>query len=158
MKYAFFWIPARYGEAEADALNRFLATQRVVTATKEFAMRGGEPGWAFAVEALVETAPKAPARSKPKIDYKEALPAEEFAVFARLREWRKAVAEREGLPAYAVLTNEQLAELARKRPLSKGTLSDMEGIGPARIQKYGEALLEQLGAHKAADDKGEGGK
>ena len=37
------------------------------------------------------------------------LKPEEFEVFSRLREWRKAAAEKEGVPVYTVLTNEQLA-------------------------------------------------
>jgi hypothetical protein len=41
------------------------------------------------------------------VDYREVLKPEEFEVFSRLREWRKAVAEKEGIPVYAVLTNGQ---------------------------------------------------
>lgn len=37
-------------------------------------------------------------------------------VVRKLRGWRKAAAEREGVPVYAVLTNEQLAAIATKRP------------------------------------------
>ena len=43
---------------------------------------------------------------RPKVDYKEVLKPDEFEVFSRLREWRKGVAEREGVPVYTVLTNE----------------------------------------------------
>jgi hypothetical protein len=38
------------------------------------------------------------------VDYKEVLKPEEFEVFSRLREWRKGVAEKEGVPVYTVLT------------------------------------------------------
>jgi len=34
---------------------------------------------------------------RPKVDYKEVLKPEEFEVFSRLREWRKGVAEKEGV-------------------------------------------------------------
>ena len=45
----------------------------------------------------------------PEVDYREVLKPEEFEMFSRLREWRKALAEKEGVPVYTLLTNEQLA-------------------------------------------------
>ena len=49
---------------------------------------------------------------KQRVDYKEVLSPADFALFAKLRDWRKATAEQEGIPVYAVLTNEQLAAIA----------------------------------------------
>ena len=46
---------------------------------------------------------------RPRVDYKEILSADEFAVFVRLREVRKQLAATEAIPVYAVCTNEQLA-------------------------------------------------
>ena len=63
----------------------------------------------------------------PKVDYKEVLKPEEFEVFSRLRDWRKTVAEQEGVPVYVVFTNEQLAEMVRKRVASKAELGGIEG-------------------------------
>lgn len=40
----------------------------------------------------------------------EILPPEQFAVFARLRDVRKRLAEVHGIPVYAVLTNEQFTQ------------------------------------------------
>ena len=49
-----------------------------------------------------------------KIDYKAVLSEGAFAVFSLLRDLRKTLAEAEGVPIYAVFTNEQLAKAARK--------------------------------------------
>ena len=49
-------------------------------------------------------------------DYKQVLKPEEFEVFSRLREWRKGVAEKEGVPVYVVFSNEQLAETRATEP------------------------------------------
>jgi superfamily II DNA helicase RecQ len=46
---------------------------------------------------------------KSKVDYKDILTPEEFTLFSKLREVRKKLAEENGLPVYAVCTNEQLA-------------------------------------------------
>jgi superfamily II DNA helicase RecQ len=48
------------------------------------------------------------------------------------------------MPAYAVFTNEQLAEIAKARCATLADLGKIEGIGPARVEKYGEAVLTNL--------------
>ncbi len=68
----------------------------------------------------------------------------DFAQFAELRNLRKALAEREGLPAYALFTNEQLAEMVRRRVDSVAAMGKIEGVGPARLEKYGEAFVQAL--------------
>ena len=81
---------------------------------------------------------------RPKVDYKEVLKPEEFEVFSRLREWRKGVAEKEGVPVYVVFSNEQLAQVVQKKVSSKAALKEIEGVGDSRVEKYGSAVLERL--------------
>ena len=90
-----------------------------------------------------------------KIDYKQVLDPETFAVFSKLREVRKALAEKESLPAYAVFTNEQLAEIAKARCATAGALEKIDGVGPARVAKYGAAILAAMAAPGAAAAEGE---
>ena len=85
-----------------------------------------------------------PGGKLPKVHYKEVLKPEEFEVFSRLRDWRKSVAEKEGVPVYVVLTNEQLAQMVQKKVSSKTGLMEIEGVGDARVEKYGESLLALL--------------
>ena len=56
-------------------------------------------------------ADKARAATGPKIDYKEVLNEVDFAVFARLRDLRKVISDKEAIPAYSIFTNEQLAAM-----------------------------------------------
>ena len=80
----------------------------------------------------------------PKVDYKDVLKPEEFEVFSRLGDWRKAVAEKEGVPVYTVFTNEQLAQMVQKQVNTKAGMKEVEGVGDARVEKYGEALVQLL--------------
>jgi len=98
-------------------MNAFLRGHRVLAVKKEFVADGENSFWSFCVEYLDGSAPGAmPTGGRvPKVDYKEVLKPEEFEVFSRLREWRKTVAEKEGVPVYVVLSNEQLAQMVRKR-------------------------------------------
>jgi superfamily II DNA helicase RecQ len=72
------------------------------------------------------------------------LSAEDFALFATLREQRKVLAEKEGVPVYAVFTNEQLAEIAKARPQSRNALGNIAGIGEAKVEKFADSILGLL--------------
>jgi len=78
------------------------------------------------------------------VDYKEVLNEVDFAVFARLRELRKTLAEKEAVPPYAVFTNEQLAAMVTQKSDSLTALGQIEGVGASRLEKYGPAFLEFL--------------
>jgi superfamily II DNA helicase RecQ len=77
-------------------------------------------------------------------DYKEELSPDNFTVFAKLREWRKAAAAFEAVQLYAVFTNEQIAEMVEKRVTTKNALMEIDGVGRARAAKYGEEVLVLL--------------
>ena len=62
---------------------------------------------------------------KNKVDYKEILTPEQFAVFARLRELRKEIASREAVPVYTIFTNEQLSQMVQASPDSMVALGNL---------------------------------
>lgn len=135
-----------------DDLNRFLRGHRVLTVDRQWT----GAAWVFCVTyqpPAGEAARETPAASK--IDYKAVLDPETFSLFSKLREVRKALAEKESLPAYAVFTNEQLAEIAKARCATAGALEKIDGVGPARVAKYGAAILAAMAAPGAAATEGE---
>jgi superfamily II DNA helicase RecQ len=150
MQMAFFSVPARGDAGLQEDLNVFLRSHRVLTVHREFVGQGENAFWALAVEYLdgpMLAGGAAAARGgKDRVDYKELLAPADFALFAKLRDWRKAVAEKEGVPVYAVLTNEQLAAVATKRPASAAALREVEGIGEAKAGKYGSEVLGLMAA------------
>lgn len=62
-------------------------------------------------------------------------------VFDRLRSWRNSRAVAEGIPPYVLLTNRQLAEVARRRPTTLSALREVGGIGEAKAGRFGTDLL-----------------
>jgi ATP-dependent DNA helicase RecQ len=62
----------------------------------------------------------------------------------RLKTWRKAEADRQGVPAYIVFHNRVLEALAAARPSNRGALATIPGIGPQKLTRYAEALLALL--------------
>ena len=59
----------------------------------------------------------------------------------RIRNWRAEVAEQEGVPLYRVLNNRTLEELVRKKPGTEAEMLETNGIGPAKLAKYGAEIL-----------------
>ena len=65
-------------------------------------------------------------------------------LLARLKAWRTDQARRQAIPAYVVLHDATLTEIARRAPRSHAELSEIPGIGEKRLQRYGEELLSVL--------------
>ncbi len=148
MKLRFFAIPVQGPEQTTGELNQFLAAHRILEVRREFVADGLNSHWAICV--AFDEAQTHPGRAdltasrKGKIDYREQFNDPEFAVFARLRGLRKTLAEEEGVPAFTLFTNEQLAEMVRRRVTSITALAAIAGVGEARTQKYGKAFVSVL--------------
>jgi ATP-dependent DNA helicase RecQ len=71
-------------------------------------------------------------------------PENDSPLFSMLRNWRAEKAREQGVPAYVILHDRTLRELAALRPNSPEALLEVPGIGVAKAQRYGEALLELL--------------
>jgi RecQ family ATP-dependent DNA helicase len=69
------------------------------------------------------------------------LTVEQGNLATRLREWRTAEAKRLGVPAFLVLHDRALAALAMARPANARQLLEVDGIGPAKVEKFGDAIL-----------------
>jgi ATP-dependent DNA helicase RecQ len=53
-------------------------------------------------------------------------------------------ARKEKVPPYVIGSDRTLREIAMMRPTNEGDLALAHGIGPAKVAKYGEAILDVL--------------
>jgi ATP-dependent DNA helicase RecQ len=67
-------------------------------------------------------------------------------VATRLKEWRTAEARRLRIPAYCILHDRTLNAVALARPANTRELLEVEGMGPAKAEKFGPKILEICGA------------
>ncbi len=145
MQIKIFTIPLLDGEEGADEMNRFLASHRVVDVQQEFV---ADKYWTFCVKYLQfpsgESSPAATHRSQSSVkkDYKQELSETEFAVFTKLREARKKIANSDALPAYTVFTDAELAVLSKQEKLTLPGMKNLYGVGKARVEHYGERIIE----------------
>jgi ATP-dependent DNA helicase UvrD/PcrA len=65
-------------------------------------------------------------------------------VFAALREWRLGVARDEGRAAFVVAHDSTLAAIAEARPRTLSALRRVKGMGPQKLEKYGDGILAVL--------------
>jgi ATP-dependent DNA helicase UvrD/PcrA len=74
----------------------------------------------------------------------EAAVAETPAGFEALKAWRLERARRDEVPAYLVFHNSTLEEIAGRRPRSLAELAAVPGVGPAKLDRYGDEVLAAL--------------
>jgi DNA helicase-2/ATP-dependent DNA helicase PcrA len=72
---------------------------------------------------------------------------ERSELLGALLEWRRNLARASGVPAYVIFHDSTLEAVARDRPRSRGDLLTIPGIGPVKVERHGEALLELVGRH-----------
>ncbi|MCH2461474.1 MAG: HRDC domain-containing protein, partial [Gemmatimonadetes bacterium] len=94
--------------------------------------------------ALGSTGGRRQPKSKGRIEESRPLSKEDEALFQDLRKLRKSTADRQGVPAYIVFNDTTLREMAVKRPFTPEEFLAMSGVGPAKLDRYGEAFLETI--------------
>lgn len=146
MKIRVFTVDARDPAAGEEALNAFCASERVAEVERKFVKQGSRSFWTFCVTAVdgAASARAAASSRRDRVDYREVLSEADFVVFAQLRDIRKAQAQAEGVPPYALFTNDQLAAMVTSRVTSTAALEEVEGVGKSRAEKYAAHFLPVL--------------
>ncbi|TNE82601.1 MAG: ATP-dependent DNA helicase RecQ, partial [Gammaproteobacteria bacterium] len=61
-----------------------------------------------------------------------------------LRACRKELAEQQGVPPYVIFHDATLFDMLERRPGTLSDLAEVNGVGAAKLEKYGEIFLEAL--------------
>ena len=88
--------------------------------------------------------PPHPRRACPTARPASVCPAAQAETFERLRALRKRLADAEGVPAYIVFSDAVLREMAKHAPRTRAELLGIPGVGPVKLERYGEAFLKAL--------------
>ena len=146
MQIKVFTIPVHDDGGWNEELNRFLRSHRVLEVEREFVQDGSASCWCFCVRYLNVNAGTKGASQRRRVDYKDVLDEPTFATFAALRARRKQIAGEDGVPAFAVFTDEQLADMARLETLTAVTMRGVKGVAEGKIARYGDRLLAPANA------------
>ena len=82
-------------------------------------------------------------------DVPDRRPVSAAGVGNALREWRIEQARRRGVPPYVILHDRTLEAIASSLPRSRDELRNMPGIGPAKLDTYGGAILDLVASVRA---------
>ena len=63
------------------------------------------------------------------------------ALYEQLREWRRARAKQDGMPAYVIFHDATLREIARRRPATEDDLIGVSGVGDKKRANYGADVV-----------------
>lgn len=75
------------------------------------------------------------------------LDASQVRLFEELKEWRLGIAKATSKPAFTVLVDVSLVEIARDKPRTIGDLARVNGVGASKLDNYGADILEIVGRH-----------
>lgn len=156
MQVKLFTITLCEAEAGEDELNRFIRGRQVLEIVHHFVPEGVNSRWCFLVKYLDGPVKNREAGNRQdRIDYRDVLDAASFTRFCSLRKARKAVAEKDGVPAFAIFTDKQMAELARLETITIDLMGKVEGIGAGKTKKFGLAILKLMEAETVEKSEGE---
>ncbi|MBL9176355.1 MAG: DNA helicase RecQ [Verrucomicrobiales bacterium] len=74
-------------------------------------------------------------------------------LFEKLRQLRKELADREGVPPYIVFGDTSLRFMARNYPVTEAEFSAITGVGATKLRNYGEPFLTEIRAHVQANPR-----
>jgi superfamily II DNA helicase RecQ len=124
------------GEMQVGEMNVFLRSKKILQIREHLSSQPGEGTfWCFCIKYVDDI--EAAERERGRVDYREVLDEATFKKFSALREIRKQVAKEDAVPAFAVLTDFELAEMAKLENINAETLKTVKGIGEKKVAKYG---------------------
>lgn len=145
MQLKVFDISSVGPETEIEELNRFMRGHKILDIDKQFYTTSDNVGhWSVILTYLpTQSAGYTSYQEKrEKVDYKTVLSESDFEKFTKLRALRKQLASDDAVPAYAVFTDAELAQIAQLSSIEEKTVMKVNGIGEKRIEKYGRLLCE----------------
>jgi DNA helicase II / ATP-dependent DNA helicase PcrA len=74
-------------------------------------------------------------------------PEVDDALYESLRSWRARIAAETGLPAYLVFHDRHLQVIAGRKPRTLRELAGCPGVGPTKLERYGDDVLDLVDAH-----------
>jgi len=127
-------------------LQEFIADKEVIDFSEHFFIYEKTP---YLTVLLSYRLPAADEKRKQKSrpDPAKELDEQEKQAYDALRTWRAVRARQEGIPPYMIANNKQLAKMIKLRATTKSALAKVEGIGDAKIAKYGDEILQTIAQH-----------
>ncbi len=140
MQIKLFTIPIGDSGVAIEEMNRFLRANKILEVHDQLVSNENGAYWCFCVRYIERTI-NSVSNDKRKVDYRKVLDDETFKKFSRLREIRKKVAADDGIPAFAVFTDEELAGLASLDTITEKGMLSVKGIGDKKVERFSKHFI-----------------
>ena len=144
MQIKLYTIPIIGGEKLTEELNAFLRSRKILQTENHIVQTTQGGFWCFCIKYIEQVKPATKLNRRERKDYKTILDEATFQRFEEMRLIRKAIAQDEVIPAYAVFTDAELAEIAKigdKRSIV--AIKKIKGIGTKKLEKYGDKFSSE---------------
>jgi len=144
MQIKLFTIPVGDSGGALQEMNAFLRGNKILEVENK--LMGNENGayWCFCVRYIERAYVDAGGeKDGKKVDYKKVLDEAAFEKFSKLREIRKKVAADEGIAAFIIFTDEELAELAKLDEITEKAMLGIKGIGEKKVERFARYFITQ---------------
>jgi superfamily II DNA helicase RecQ len=117
--------------------------------TKVIVEAGAAPSLRGPADRGAKRRPADRSRDTSVADEMPTLSGADEALLARLRDLRRTISREEQVPAYVVFPDRTLAEIAVRRPADVSAMGKIRGVGPVKLERYGERFLDLV---RSSDD------
>jgi superfamily II DNA helicase RecQ len=151
MQIKLFTIPVGDSGGTLSEMNAFLRGNKILEVENQLVHNEHGAYWCFCVR-YIERAQGSERDEKDgkKVDYRKILDESTFDKFSKLREIRKKVAAEEGISAFIIFTDEELAELAKLEGINEKNMLGIKGIGEKKVERYARYFITQTKADETA--------
>ena len=142
MQIKLFTIPVGDIGSAVQEMNAFLRGNKILEVEKQLVHNEHGAYWCFCVSYIEQSHGKTSGqREGVKVDYKKVLDEITFQKFSKLREIRKKVAAEEGVSAFIIFTDEELAELAKMDEITEKSMLSIKGIGEKKVARFAKYFI-----------------
>jgi len=149
MQIKLFTIPVGDSGAAEQELNMFLKANKVLEIENRLISNKNSACWCFCVRYAESAANPSASDFKARVDYRKVLDEPTFNKFSALREKRKKAAIDEGVSAFIIFTDEELAALARLDEVTEKNMLAIKGIGEKKVERFARYFTEKLETNEA---------
>jgi superfamily II DNA helicase RecQ len=142
MQVKLFTIPIGDAGSAVAEMNAFLRGNKILEVENKLISNEHGAYWCFCVRYIERAYPDADSQ-KPdaKVDYRKVLDEATFQKFSKLREIRKKVAAEEGISAFIIFTDEELAALAKLEEITAKNMLGIKGIGEKKVERFAKYFI-----------------
>ena len=144
MQIKLFTIPAGDSGSALQEMNAFLRSNKVLEVENHLISNENGAYWCFCVRYIERAYPESKgSKGEAQTDYKKVLDEPTFRKFSKLREIRKRIAAEEGISAFIVFADAELAELAKLDEITEKAMLGIKGIGEKKVERFAKHFLTQ---------------